>query len=536
MSAVDGGVPPDEAGAGEVERDQGRGELAEWEEGGAQVVLEAREGDLAGADGAAGLVLRLEHQDRGAGPRQVRGRREPVGAGSDDDDVGHAPAVPRRRRGRSRSATAPARRRIPSRALPAAAAPASPALRPRAAAYGLTWLSYGSYYLGRKGLPVAKATLEAALGKSALYGVETAYLAAYAVGLYGSGWFGDRVGARRLVASGMILSAAACFAFGASGTGAVFVAVWLVNGYAQSTGWPGNIKAMAEWTPPERRGAVMGIWSTCYQVGGIVATSAAVRFLKAWGRPWAFHGPALIMGAVGVLVLLFLRRGPLASPPAAPTAPTETAPAGEAASTALSAARRRLLRSPLIWSYGVAYFCLKLIRYSLLFWAPYYLKQVLGYETTLAADVATAFEWGGVAGAVTVGLLSDRLRRVPRAAIAAACLVGLAGAFWIYLGVGAGVVANVLGLALVGFLLFGPDSLVSATAAQDAGGPQAAALAAGLINGIGSVGAVFQEAVTRGASARWGWDGLFRVFVVLSLLAAVSLLPAMRRPAEAAAR
>ncbi len=50
------------------------------------------------------------------------------------------------------------------------------------------------------------------------------------------------------------------------------------------------------------------------------------------------------------------------------------------------------------------------------------------------------------------------------------------------------------------------------------------------------MGAVFsKEAVTRGVSARWGWDGLFRVFVVLSLVAAVSLLPAMRRRQEVAA-
>ena len=86
----------------------------------------------------------------------------------------------------------------------------------------------------------------------------------------------------------------------------------------------------------------------------------------------------------------------------------------------------------------------------------------------------------------------------------------------------------------IGFLLFGPDSLLSGAAAQDAGGPGAAALAAGLINGIGSVGAIAQEAVTRGVSARWGWDGLFRVFVGLSLFSALCLVPALLRPKEPA--
>jgi sugar phosphate permease len=400
--------------------------------------------------------------------------------------------------------------------------PAPPSDRDRAGrllAYALTWTSYASYYLGRKGLPVAKATIEAALGKPSLYGVETAYLAAYALGMHVNGFIGDRVGARRLVGAGMILSAGACFAFGASATGGIFVVAWLVNGYAQSTGWPGNVKAMAEWTPPARRGAVMGLWSTCYQVGGIVATSVAVRFLVVGGVRGAFWGPAAIMGVVGVAVAIVLRPGPLAGRGAA----------GAGEDVDLASARRALVRSPVVWSLGAAYFGLKLIRYAILFWAPYYLKTSHGYGTTLAADVSTAFEWGGVAGSIVVGTLSDRIKVVPRPFVAMVCLIGLAGAFRIYLEVGAGVAANVAGLALVGFLLFVPDSLVSAAAAQDAGGPRAAALAAGLINGMGSIGAVFQEAVVRGVSARWGWQGLFRVFVGLSLAAAICLVPAVTR-------
>ena len=54
----------------------------------------------------------------------------------------------------------------------------------------VTWLSYATYYFGRKNLSVTKAAIGRALGSHALYGVETAYLAAYAVGQYGSGWLG----------------------------------------------------------------------------------------------------------------------------------------------------------------------------------------------------------------------------------------------------------------------------------------------------------------------------------------------------------
>ena len=74
----------------------------------------------------------------------------------------------------------------------------------RNAAWALTWLAYASYYFGRKGFSVAKSTLRHTLGVSeaALGVIDTLYLAAYALGLFCSGYVGDRVGARRLIGYG----------------------------------------------------------------------------------------------------------------------------------------------------------------------------------------------------------------------------------------------------------------------------------------------------------------------------------------------
>jgi sugar phosphate permease len=105
------------------------------------------------------------------------------------------------------------------------------------------------------------------------------------------------------------------------------------------------------------------------------------------------------------------------------------------------------------------------------------------------------------------------------------CL-GLAATLLLYLQIGrAGAAANFAGMALVGFFLFGPDALISAAAAQDAGGRAGTSTAAGWINGMGSIGAVFQGVLTAEVSRRLGWDALFVLFVALSLLAALALLP-----------
>jgi sugar phosphate permease len=48
-------------------------------------------------------------------------------------------------------------------------------------------------------------------------------------------------------------------------------------------------------------------------------------------------------------------------------------------------------------------------------------------------------------------------------------------------------------LGLAGFMLFGPDSLLSGVGAIDVGSRRGALAAAGIINGMGSIGPIFQE-------------------------------------------
>jgi len=53
-----------------------------------------------------------------------------------------------------------------------------------------------------------------------------------------------------------------------------------------------------------------------------------------------------------------------------------------------------------------------------------------------------------------------------------------------------------------------------------------------MINGIGSIGGIAQGFVTVYVSDTYGWNALFDVFMVLSLLGAIALLPFVRaRPA-----
>lgn len=391
--------------------------------------------------------------------------------------------------------------------------------RDRYVAWGLTWLAYASYYLGRKGFSVAKKSLhdKLAISETTLGVIDTLYLSGYALGQFVSGYLGDRYGARRLVGYGMLF-AALCAAGCGSASSALVLAAWFgLNGLAQSTGWPGTTRAMAEWTTPRNRGTVMSFWATCYQAGGIVASVVAAWLLRLYGFRAAFWGPALWLAFIGIVVLLVLRRGP-------------GAPQHHDATERDTPPLLRVVLSPLLVCYGLSYFFIKFIRYALLFWLPYFLAQSRGYAEDVAALVATAFEVGGIVGVIALGTLSDRVRGWSRSALAAASLVGLALALLLYVTLGStspGV--GILALALIGATLFGPDALISGAAAQDAGGARAAASATGFVNGVGSIGAMLEGLCVPWISQRYGWQAVFPVFVALALAAALALVPTLRR-------
>jgi sugar phosphate permease len=396
----------------------------------------------------------------------------------------------------------------------------------RNAAWGLTWLAYASYYFGRKGFSVVKSTLRRTLGVSegALGMIDTLYLAAYALGLFCSGYVGDRVGARRLIGYGLCVSALCCALFGAMNTALWFGVLFFVNGLAQSTGWPGTTRSMAEWTTPRNRGTVMAFWATCYQVGSIVASDFAAYLLRRSGWRAAFFGPALWMVGVAVLIFLFLKRGDQPIEKASVERSREDLAARELA-------QRAAWRNPVLWSFGASYFFIKYVRYALLFWLPYYLSGTLGHAADRAAYVSNAFEAGGIIGVIGIGMASDRVKRFSRTTLSMTSLVGLSLALLICATLPKhDVVLTVLALALVGALLFGPDALLSGAAAQDVGGPSAAATATGLVNGVGSLGGMLEGVTLPAVSAHFGWQAMFPLLAGLAICAALALIPAAQRP------
>ncbi len=81
---------------------------------------------------------------------------------------------------------------------------------------------------------------------------------------------------------------------------------------------------------------------------------------------------------------------------------------------------------------------------------------------------------------------------------------------------------NFIAIAFIGVFTYGPDSIISGAMAVDLG-KEAAGTTAGFINGVGSAGQIVSPFVVALVSAKYGWEMLFKVFIVTSLFSALLL-------------
>lgn len=141
-------------------------------------------------------------------------------------------------------------------------------------------------------------------------GIPLIWAALHVIKSLGSAWGGalsDRLGRRRLIASGWLLYAAIYAGFAMTTSAPGLVALFLVYGLYYGLSESPEKALIADIIPPERRGTAFGIYNAALGVGGLLAS---VVFGLVWtvaGAPAAFLLGATL--AVAASVLLFTIRG-----------------------------------------------------------------------------------------------------------------------------------------------------------------------------------------------------------------------------------
>ncbi len=397
-------------------------------------------------------------------------------------------------------------------------------MSPRLQLFAATWLSYAGFYATRKVFPVVKGPIKHALdlNDAGVSNLWATFLISYAVGQFVSAWLSRRMTNKRQLVVGMSVSVACNLAMGLllpigpSATPAIFV-VMAVHGIAQATGWPCNVGLMAKWTQRHERGGVMAMWATCYQLGSIFAKAFAA-FMFGWlGLAWSFWGSSVLLAGVVVFFAIFAKERPTD----AGMNPFDDSPEDVTDPGAPNPSAQRRRQTMLVVAMGVIYFAFKFVRYALDSWSALILSEHFHIRTEIAGYLSTAFDWIGFLGVLAAGWASDKWFKGSRLNVIFLMTLGCVAATSLMYGVGlSSPTAFVALLGLVGFMVMGPDSLLSGAGAMDTGTREQAARAAGIINGCGAIGPVVQERLIGSLKGTYGDDVVFLLMMIMTITAA----------------
>lgn len=349
------------------------------------------------------------------------------------------------------------------------------------------------------------------------------YSLVYTIGQFLNGYLSDTFGPRKIVSIGLFIATLANFFLGMMFSVGIIVFLIALNGYGQSTGWSGLIKNMTPWYRTNERGIVMSWWSTCYVTGGFLATIFAtyvafdMDFMSNMGWKRVFFFPSIILLVVAFLYLIFTRNNPKEI-----NLPVIVENKFEFNSVGKSEKRKILgivLRNRALWTYSICYMILKMTRYSFLFWLPIYLTTHLNYSISEAGYMSSIYELLGFIGVILAGYASDKLFQSKRFSIVTIMMIGLAltcliNPYTIIFGK----TGTIISISLIGIATYGPDSLISTAGSMDVGEIQGSGMAAGIINGMGSIGQMFSGFIVVAIYEKFGWDNLFNFFFIINII------------------
>jgi len=362
-----------------------------------------------------------------------------------------------------------------------------------------TYFGYGGYYLSRKAFTICKTTIAAdfgwKLGDTAH--IWTAYLVAYMIGQFVNSFIGRKWGPRLLLLAGLGTSIIINVIFGFANSFPTFIVFMFFNGLVQASGWPGTVGGVAHWLRRRERGRIMGVWSTNYLIGNMMVKSLGGYLLGAYGWRWSFWGCALLSFSIWWLIYFWQRTrpedvglDPIVDPP---DTESRTVQASQADRFSL-AEHLRIAFNPVILAMGAGYFCIKFLRYALDSWLPSFLN-IQGLDVARASYYSQIFDFAGLAGVLLAGWALDRWFKGNWGLLCFLMGLGMIASYVLVLWLGTNAIALSVCFGLVGFMLYGPDTVLCGAAAVQVAGEKNAVAVAGLINGMGSIGAVLQEQV-----------------------------------------
>ena len=274
----------------------------------------------------------------------------------------------------------------------------------------MSWLMYGLFYLNRLNIapviPLIREDLGLSYTKIGL--ITSSFYGLYTLTQLPAGYLGDRLGPRRVVTLGGLISSISNLVFSRLGSLPLLMGFHALNGFGQAGGWAPSVKLLVNWFPREKLGIVLGLFTTSVSVFTILAYLLSGYLGQRFGWRLAFIVPALILALFCCLYWVAVRDAPV----------EENAEGDEESlsSRTIMSDFSMLVRHRQLWIAFLSFFCVLYIQFGGMIWFPTYLQGTFGINVFKAGTLASIFPFMGLVARPLGGILSDRLfngRRKP---------------------------------------------------------------------------------------------------------------------------
>jgi ACS family hexuronate transporter-like MFS transporter len=236
--------------------------------------------------------------------------------------------------------------------------------------------------------------------------VNTAFQAAYAIGLLVVGNLMDRFGTRKGFSFAIVFWSVAAMGHALARSAVGFGVARFALGLGEAGNFPAAIKTVAEWFPKKERALATGIFNSGSNVGAIIAPLSVPWIAVTLGWQWAF----IITGAIGFIWLAFWLasyRRPEEHPKLSPAELAHIQSDPAEATTKIPWGR--LFPHRQTWAFAFGKFLTDPIWWVYLFWLPKFLNTNYGLNITQIGLPLVVIYVAADVGSIGGGWLSSSL-------------------------------------------------------------------------------------------------------------------------------
>ena len=360
-------------------------------------------------------------------------------------------------------------------------------------------VGYAAFYIVRQNFTLVKTSDKCPFSTEAIGWAFSAFSIIYGLFKFIAGAACDRSSSRFFMPIGLACEAVCSFIAGCSTSPVLFGLLYAVSACFQSMGWPSVSRTLTQWFGPRQLGTR---WGSIWLWERLRDTPESI------GLPSLEEHEGLVAESSKVLD---------------PDEPRESF---------MKVFREHILFNYRLWMVCIANFFVYFVRAGLATWGPVLIVKTQQTSIMQAGCKIAGLEAGGLIGGLFVGWFTDRFMPKRR---------GICGAYMmILLGIVIGVysllntyvqdpqwlsiikrpVVDYLFWGIVGFLVYGPQTLGGLSGAEF-GSKKAAAAAAGLTGTVGYAAASVAGIGLAVLGETFGWSCLYPTFVVSSFLGGV---------------